>query len=52
MGHPPYLSPDMAKNFSDYLQNFLKSTEGERFLRTLGYVRLNESTEDKPNAEV
>jgi len=42
-GHPPYLSSDMARGFSDYLLNFLKSAEGERFLRTLGYVRLVET---------
>lgn len=38
-GHPPYLSADMTRSLSDYLLNFLKSAEGERFLRTLGYVR-------------
>ena len=38
-GHPPYLSPDMAKKLSDYLLNFLKSADGERLLRTIGYVR-------------
>lgn len=50
-GHPPYLSPDMAKRFSDYLLSFLKSAEGERFLRTLGYVRLVESAAEKQSAE-
>ncbi len=38
-GHPPYLSPEMARTLSDYLLNFLKSSEGEKLLRTLGYVR-------------
>ena len=38
-GHPPYLSTEMARTLSDYLTNFLKSSEGERLLRTLGYVR-------------
>ena len=38
-GHPPYLSTEMARNLSDYLLNFLKSSEGEKLLRTLGYVR-------------
>ena len=38
-GHPAYLSPEMARNLSDYLLNFLKSSEGEKLLRTLGYVR-------------
>ncbi|MBZ0168265.1 hypothetical protein MELA_00462 [Candidatus Methylomirabilis lanthanidiphila] len=51
-GHPPYLSSDMAKSFSDYLLSFLKSAEGERFLQTLGYVRLGESTGDKLNAKI
>lgn len=51
-GHPAYLSSDMAGSFSEYLLNFLKSTEGERFLRTLGYVRLVESTGDKPSSEL
>ena len=38
-GHPPYLSPEMTRTLSDYLTNFLKSAEGEKLLRTLGYVR-------------
>ncbi len=38
-GHPAYLSTEMARNLSDYLMNFLKSSEGEKLLRTLGYVR-------------
>ncbi len=38
-GHPAYLSAEMARRLSDYLENFLKSQEGERLLRTLGYVR-------------
>ncbi|MBZ0160990.1 hypothetical protein [Candidatus Methylomirabilis sp.] len=50
-GHPAYLSSDMARGFSDYLLNFLKSAEGERFLRTLGYVRLVESAGDKKSGE-
>ena len=51
-GHPVYLSSDMAKSFSDYLLSFLKSAEGERFLRTLGYVRIVESSGDKPSSEL
>lgn len=51
-GHPPYLSPDMAKSFSDYLLSFLKSAEGERFLRTLGYLRIAESTGDRQSGEI
>jgi hypothetical protein len=50
-GHPPYLSTDMAKRFSDYLLSFLKSAEGERFLRTLGYVRIVESAGDQQSVE-
>ena len=38
-GHPPYLSPEMSRILSDYLLNFLKSSEGEKLLQTLGYVR-------------
>ena len=44
-GHPPYLSPEMTKKLSDYLLNFLKSAEGERLLRTLGYVRTATATQ-------
>ncbi len=38
-GHPPYLSPEMARKLSDYLLSFLKSAEGEKLLRTIGYVK-------------
>lgn len=48
-GHPPYLSTEMAKGLSDYLLSFLKSTEGERFLRTLSYLRVVESAGDRPS---
>ena len=51
-GHPAYLSPDMAKSFSDYLLSFLKSNEGERFLRTLGYIRIVESSGDRQSGEI
>ena len=44
-GHPPYLSPEMTKKLSDYLLNFLKSAEGEKLLRTLGYVRTATATQ-------
>ena len=44
-GHPPYLSPEMTKKLSDYLLNFLKSADGERLLRTLGYVRTASATQ-------
>jgi hypothetical protein len=29
----------MLRNLGDYLANFLKSNDGEQYLRTLGYVR-------------
>lgn len=51
-GHPPYLSPDMARSFSDYLLSFLKSAEGERFLRTLGYLRIAESAGDRQGEKI
>ena len=44
-GHPPYLSTEMTRTLSDYLTNFLKSSEGERLLRTLGYVRISTATQ-------
>ena len=44
-GHPAYLSPEMAKKLSDYLLNFLKSADGEKLLRTLGYVRSASATQ-------
>jgi hypothetical protein len=36
---PPVIPPSMLRNLGDYLTNFLKSGDGEKFLRTLGYVR-------------
>ena len=36
---PPVISPTMLRNLGDYLTNFLKSGDGEKYLRTLGYVR-------------
>ena len=44
-GHPAYLSAEMAKKLSDYLLNFLKSADGEKLLRTLGYVRSTSATQ-------
>ncbi len=44
-GHPPYLSTEMVRTLSDYLTNFLKSSEGEKLLRTLGYVRTTAATQ-------
>jgi tripartite-type tricarboxylate transporter receptor subunit TctC len=36
---PAVIPPSLLKNLSDYLASFLKSTEGEKYLNTLGYVR-------------
>jgi len=36
---PPVIPPTMLRNLGDYLTNFLKSGDGEKLLRTLGYVR-------------
>ena len=36
---PTIIPPQMVRSLADYLVNFLKSGEGERLLRTLGYVR-------------
>lgn len=36
---PTVIPPQMLRNLGDYLENFLKSGEGEKYLRTLGYVR-------------
>jgi hypothetical protein len=36
---PPVIPPSMLRNLGDYLTNFLKSGDGEKYLRTLGYVR-------------
>jgi hypothetical protein len=33
------IPPQMLRNLGDYLASFLKSSEGEKYLRTLGYVR-------------
>jgi hypothetical protein len=38
-GTPTVIPPQMLRSLSDYLVNFLKSGEGEKFLRSLGYVR-------------
>jgi hypothetical protein len=29
----------MLRTLGDYLENFLKSRDGEKYLRSLGYVR-------------
>ncbi|MBP1777969.1 MAG: hypothetical protein H6Q86_3980 [candidate division NC10 bacterium] len=36
---PAVIPPSMLRNLGDYLTNFLKSGDGEKYLRTLGYVR-------------
>ena len=38
-GTPTDIPPQMLRTLVDYLENFLKSHEGEKYLRTLGYVR-------------
>ncbi len=35
----PYLRPELVPNLADYLTNFLRSPQGEPFLRALGYVK-------------
>jgi hypothetical protein len=36
---PTVIPAQMLRNLGDYLVNFLKSSEGEKYLHTLGYVR-------------
>jgi hypothetical protein len=36
---PTVIPPQMLRNLGDYLENFLKSSEGEKYLRSLGYTR-------------
>lgn len=36
---PTVLSSQLARSLGDYLTSFLKSSEGEKYLRSLGYVR-------------
>jgi hypothetical protein len=38
-GTPTVISPQMLRMLGDYLENFLKSRDGEKYLRSLGYVR-------------
>lgn len=37
--NPLALSSMQVRNLADYLANFLRSADGERFLVTLGYAR-------------
>jgi len=36
---PPVIPPQLLRSLGDYLTNFLKSSDGEQYLRSLGYVR-------------
>ena len=36
---PPVIPPQLLRSLGDYLTSFLKSNDGEQFLRSLGYVR-------------
>jgi hypothetical protein len=36
---PSVIPPQMMRGLGDYLVSFLKSSEGEKYLRSLGYVR-------------
>jgi hypothetical protein len=38
-GTPTVIAPQMLRTLGDYLENFLKSSEGEKYLHSLGYVR-------------
>lgn len=36
---PPVIPSQMLRGLGDYLTNFLKSNDGEKLLKTLGYER-------------
>ncbi len=36
---PPVIPPQLLRSLGDYLVNFLKSKDGEQFLKTIGYAR-------------
>ncbi len=36
---PAVIPPQMLRALGDYVESFLRSGEGEKYLRTLGYVR-------------
>jgi hypothetical protein len=38
-GTPTVIPPQMLRTLGDYLENFLKSRDGEKYLQSLGYVR-------------
>ncbi len=39
-GTPTVIPPHMLRTLGDYLESFLKSSDGEKYLRGLGYVRV------------
>ncbi len=39
-GTPTVIPPHMLRTLGDYLESFLKSSDGEKYLRSLGYVRV------------
>ncbi len=43
-GTPTVIPPHMLRTLGDYLENFLKSGDGEKYLRSLGYVRVEAAT--------
>ena len=43
-GTPTVIPPHMLRTLGDYLENFLKSSDGEKYLRSLGYVRVEATT--------
>ncbi|MFB3819588.1 MAG: hypothetical protein ACE147_18180 [Candidatus Methylomirabilales bacterium] len=50
---PAVIPPQMLRSLGDYLVNFLKSAEGEKYLRTLGYARMDStSAVPGPKSEV
>jgi len=36
---PSVIPPQLLRSLGDYLTSFLKSSDGEQYLRSLGYVR-------------
>ncbi len=41
--NPPALTGMQVRNLGEYLANFLRSADGERYLATLGYARTAEA---------
>ncbi len=46
-GSPAVIPPRLVQGLGDYLVSFLKSGEGERYLRSLGYVRAEPEGKNK-----